>query len=103
MLTIKECRRLLDIQSRDTMNDYLKSLELTGRDHLSWSDIKLILELQTYLGLKPGINSKEGFKQLTPQERSQMFINHSVDINAKLEKLKQQTHRVSVQLVLNRE
>lgn len=82
------------------MGDYLKTLNIPKRDRLSWDDIKLILELQTYLGLKPGIHSKEGFKRLSPQERSHLFAQNGVSIAAKLQRL--QSPKISMQLTLER-
>lgn len=104
-LSIRECRELLNIQHRQTMNDHLKTLELFGRDRLSWCEFKKVLELQTFLGLRHGINSREQFKNLTVEEKTVLFQQYGVDINARLEALKQQqnTHTVSVSLVLNRD
>jgi len=84
LLTIKQCRDLLNIQSRDTINEYLKVLGLFGQSHLTWDELKQVLELQIYLGLKHGRNSKEGFKKLAKLEIEQMFSRYGVDVNARL-------------------
>jgi hypothetical protein len=111
-ISIQECRVLLDIQSRDTTNEYLKTLDLFGRDayggkqHISWQEFRRILELQVFLGLKHGRNSKADFLKLTQSELTAMFFNFGIDIESRLLSLKNQrqnTHRVTVQLVLNKD
>jgi hypothetical protein len=95
-LSIKECRYLLKIQSKDTINKYLKTLNLFGKSKLSWSEFRQILELQIFLGLKHGRNSKSSFCQMNRQELEQTFQSYGVDIDARLAAL-QKIHRVSVQ------
>lgn len=95
-LSIKECRNLLRIQSKDTINQYLKTLKLFGNKYLNWQQIQQVLELQIYLGLKHGRNSKENFRQMSRQQIEETFISYGVDVNARLQVL-QQTHRDSVQ------
>jgi hypothetical protein len=103
-ISIRECRVLLDIQSRDTINEYLKTLNLWGRDHISWQEFRRILELQVFLGLKHGRNSKADFLKLTQDELTSMFSRFGIDIESRLLSLRNQrqnTHRVTVSLVLN--
>lgn len=103
-ISIRECRILLDIQSRDTINEYLKALDLFGRDRVSWQEFRRILELQVFLGLKHGRNSKADFLKLSPTELTSRFSAHGVDIESRFKSLKNQEegiHRVSVELVLN--
>jgi len=105
-ISIRECRVLLDIQSRDTINEYLKALNLFGRDRISWQEFRRILELQVFLGLKHGRNSKADFLKLSQSELTSMFSRFGIDIESRLLSLRnrgQNTHRVSVQLVLDRE
>jgi hypothetical protein len=94
-LSIKECRNLLRIQSKDTINKYLKALKLFGKKYLNWEQIRQVLELQIYLGLKHGRNSKEKFCQMTRQQIEETFKSYGVDIDARLESL-QKIHRDSV-------
>lgn len=94
-ISIKECRYLLKIQSKDTINKYLKALDFFGNKYLSWEQVQKILELQIFLGLKHGRNSKEDFCQMTPEQIEQMFQSYGVDVNARLLALKK-THRNSV-------
>ncbi|UKP01005.1 hypothetical protein [Nostoc sp. UHCC 0870] len=94
-LSIKECRNLLRIQSKDTINKYLKALKLFGNKYLNWEQIRQVLELQIYLGLKHGRNSKEKFCQMTRQQIEETFKSYGVDIDARLESL-QKIHRDSV-------
>ena len=103
-ISIRECRVLLDIQSRDTINEYLKALDLFGRDRISWQEFRRILELQVFLGLKHGRNSKADFLKLSQSELASKFFAHGVDIENRFQSLKNQDksiHRVSVDLVLN--
>jgi hypothetical protein len=96
-LSVKQCRELLRIQSKDTINKYLKTLGLFGQSRLSWSEIRQVLELQIFLGLKHGRNSKSRFSQMSRQEREQTFQSYGVDVDARLTAL-QKIHRESVQL-----
>jgi hypothetical protein len=94
-LSVKQCRDLLKIQSKDTINKYLKTLNLFGQTKLSWSEIREVLKLQIFLGLKHGINSREKFLKMSRQELEQTFKTYGVDINARLMAL-QEIHRDSV-------
>jgi hypothetical protein len=87
-LSIKRCRELLRIQSKDTINKYLKALNLFGQSYLSWSEIRQVLELQIFLGLKHGRNSKKDFGEMTRRELEQTFQSYGVDVDARLEALK---------------
>ncbi|MBW4689673.1 MAG: hypothetical protein KME40_32415 [Komarekiella atlantica HA4396-MV6] len=95
-LSVKECRDLLRIQSKDTINKYLKALDLFGQAYLSWQEIKQVLELQIFLGLKHGRNSKSRFCQMTRQQLDETFKSYGVDVDARLAAL-QKIHRGSVQ------
>ncbi len=95
IITIKQCRNLLKIQSRDTINKYLKALDLFGNKYLNWEQFRQVLELQIYLGLKHGRNSISCFRQMTHQELDQTFQIYGVEINARLAAL-QKIHRDSV-------
>ncbi|WP_100902157.1 hypothetical protein [Nostoc flagelliforme] len=95
-LSVKQCRTLLRIQSKDTINKYLKTLNLFGQKRLSWSELQQILELQIFLGLKHGRNSREKFIKISRQELEQTFQTYGVDVNARLAAL-QKIHRNSVQ------
>ncbi len=94
-LSVKQCRDLLRIQSKDTINKYLKALNLFGKKKLSWSEIQRVLEMQIFLGLKHGRNSKEKFCQMSQQQIKETFESYGVDINARLVAL-QEIHRDSV-------
>lgn len=95
-LSVKQCRTLLRIQSKDTINKYLKTLNLFGQKRLSWSELQQILELQIFLGLKHGRNSREKFIKISRQELEQTFQTYGVDVNTRLAAL-QKIHRDSVQ------
>lgn len=95
-LSVKQCRDLLRIQSKDTINKYLKALNLFGKSKLSWSDVRQVLELQIFLGLKHGRNSKLSFCEMTRQELEQTFQSYGVDIDTRLVAL-QKIHRATVQ------
>jgi hypothetical protein len=94
-LSVKQCRYLLMIQSKDTINKYLKALNLFGQAYLSWSEIRQILELQIFLGLKHGRNSKSSFCQMTRQQLDETFKSYGVNVDARLAAL-QTIHRGSV-------
>ncbi|MCC5616357.1 hypothetical protein LC605_15020 [Nostoc sp. CHAB 5836] len=105
-ISIRECRILLDIQSRDTINQYLKTLDLFGHDRISWQEFRRVLELQIFLGLKHGRNSKDDFLKLSQSQLTSMFSNFGIDIESRLLSLrnqKQNIHRVAVHLVLNKD
>ncbi len=91
-----QCRELLRIQSKDTINKYLKTLGLFEKTRFTWEEIKRVLEIQTFLGLKHGINSLSHFKQMSRQELEQTFETYGIDVNARL-KMLQKIHRDSVQ------
>ena len=95
LISIKRCRELLRIKSRDTINKYLKTLNLFGRSRLSLGQVREILELQIFLGLKHGRNSREKFIKISRQELEQTFQTYGVDVNARLAAL-QKIHRDSV-------
>ncbi|MEH2135422.1 hypothetical protein [Nostoc sp.] len=106
MLTVAEARILLEIQSRDTMNEDLKALGLFGCDRLMWSEVKSLLEMRKFLGLKPGIHSREQFLKTPKEQLNTLFYRYGLNIEEQFQALqaqKQGTHRVSVQLVLGRE
>jgi hypothetical protein len=94
-ISVKQCRDLLRIQSKDTINKYLKTLKLFGQAYLSWSEIRQVLELQIFLGLKHGRNSKSCFCEMTRQQIEETFTSYGVDIDARLGAL-QKIHRASV-------
>ncbi|HYW17706.1 MAG TPA: hypothetical protein VE956_00080 [Nodularia sp. (in: cyanobacteria)] len=103
-ISVRECRFLLDIQSRDTINEYLKTLDLFGIRELSWQQFRRVVELQTFLGLKHGCNSKDDFKKLNSSELSAMFSAHGIDIESKISALRNPNkgiHRVAVDLILD--
>lgn len=85
------------------MNEDLKALGLFGSEELSWSEVRSLLEMRVFLGLKPGIHSREQFTE-TPKEKLQnLFNNHGFDVEAQLQRLQEQhknKHRATVQLVL---
>jgi DNA-binding transcriptional MerR regulator len=106
MPTIKECRELLDIQSRDTINEDLKALGLFGNSSLSWSEVRRVLEIRVFLGIKPGIHSREKFNQTPKEELERLFQKHQSSIEQKLEQLQHQyknRHRVTVHLTFDRD
>ena len=106
MLTISEVRDLLEIQSRDTMNEDLKALGLFGYDRLTWSQVKNLLEMRKFLGLRPGIHSREQFLKTSKEQLNALFHRHGLNIEEQFQALqtgRQGTHRVTVQLVLDRE
>lgn len=92
-----QCRELLRIQSKDTINKYLKTLGLFEKTRFSWEEIKRILELQIFLGLKHGRNGISDFEGMSSKELEQTFESYGVDVNARL-KMLQKIHRDSVQL-----
>ncbi|BAZ33762.1 hypothetical protein NIES4074_62760 (plasmid) [Cylindrospermum sp. NIES-4074] len=102
LLSIKECRELLNIQSRDTINEYLKTLDLFGLKHLTWDELRRVLELQIYLGLRHGYNSKDMFRKLSQEKITETFTEYGIDISIKMERIKQKyaknlIHKYSVQ------
>jgi hypothetical protein len=99
MLTIKECRTLLEIATRQTINEHLKSLNFFGRQALSWDEFRRLLELQLFLGLKPGTNSKAEFFGYSSEELKKLFTAHAVNIDGRLKILQQKhaSHDVSTQ------
>lgn len=88
MLTIKQSRSLLNITTRQTINEYLKCFNLFGRETITWEEFRRLLELQTFRGLKPGSNSKAQFLDYSQDELNKMFTSHSVNIERKLKQLK---------------
>ncbi|MEH2034559.1 MAG: hypothetical protein V7K67_34010 [Nostoc sp.] len=106
MLTVSEVRSLLEIQSRDTMNEDLKALGLFGCDRLMWSQIRKLLEMRKFLGLKPGIHSREQFLRTSKEQLNTLFVRYGLNIEEQFQLLQTQqqgTHRVTVQLVLERD
>lgn len=102
VLTIKQCRYLLNIGSRDTMNDYLKTLGFFGSKTLNWSEFRALLSLQIFLGLKHGCNSRAMFTQLNHQELMKIFEDYGINIEQRFRRIQadyyytSKTHRVSV-------
>jgi hypothetical protein len=99
MLTIQECRNLLNITTRQTINEYLKSFNFFGQRTLTWDEFRKLLELQTFLGLKAGTNSKAEFLTYSPNELRNIFALHAIDIEEKLKRLKQKHANNVVRIV----
>ncbi|WP_375515746.1 hypothetical protein, partial [uncultured Nostoc sp.] len=95
---------LLNIGSRDTMNDYLKTLEFFGSKTLNWSEFRALLSLQIFLVLKHGCNSRAMFSQLDHQELMKIFEDYGINIEQRFRRIQVdyyyilRTHRVSVHL-----
>ncbi len=88
LISIKNCMNLLSINSRYTMNEYLKTLGFFGNRHLTWEQFKELLQLKTFLSLKPGYNSKIMYLLLRKQGCLQsLFTDYDIDIEAKLRRL----------------
>ncbi|MCC5619427.1 hypothetical protein LC605_31080 [Nostoc sp. CHAB 5836] len=110
MLKKHEVRSLLKIKHRDTINEDLRALELLDCEEFNWPEVRKLLEMRLYLGLKPGINSREEFLE-TPQEQlANMFVTHGLDVEKHFQFLRsdyqqqhQTKHRVTVQLVFDRD
>jgi hypothetical protein len=83
-LTIKECRKLLNIHSRGTINEYLKTLNLFGRRHLNWEELRRVMELQIFLGLKHGCNSKAMFSGINQQQLQEIFTEYGINIETRM-------------------
>lgn len=89
LLPTNQVRKLLGIRTRYSFNEHLKVLGLFGRRFLNWSDIKLILELQLFLGIKPGFNSRKMFIILHNKGKLEsLFNSYQININQHLERLK---------------
>ncbi len=99
MLTIQECRTLLNITTRQTINEYLKSFNFFGQRTLTWDEFRKLLELQTFLGLKAGTNSKAEFLTYSPNELRNIFASNAIDIEKKLKTLKQKHGNNVVRIV----
>lgn len=93
VLTIKQCRHLLNIGSRDTINDYLKTLGLFGQDTLNWSEFRAVLELQIFLGLKHGCNSRAMFTALNREKLTQVFEDYGISIEQRFRKIQAQYYQ----------
>ena len=89
MLRIQDCRSLLNITTRHTINEYLKDFNYFGRETLTWEEFRRLLELQTFRGLKPGSNSKTEFFGYSQDELKGIFATNAIDIEEKLRMLKQ--------------
>jgi len=88
LISIRECRKLLNIDTRYTINEYLKSLGFFGNHFLTWEQFKELLQLKTFLSLKPGYNSKTMYLLLRKQGSLQsLFTDYDIDIEAKLRRL----------------
>ena len=89
ILPTNQVRKLLGIRTRYSFNEHLKVLGLFGRKFLNWNDIKLILELQLFLGIKPGFNSREMFVLLQSKGKLESLFNScQINVNEHLERLK---------------
>lgn len=88
LVSVGDCRTLLAIATRDTINDYLKTLELFGRDFLNWEEFFEVLKLQAFLGLKPGYNSKKMYLVLRSGNAiAEIFDIYKIDVEARLERI----------------
>ena len=78
------------------------------QEEFTWSQFKKLLEMRLFLGLKPGINSREEFIETSSEVLQELFVGR-VNVEEQLSyyqsryRQRQSTHRVSVQLVLDRE
>ncbi|GEM_PF-1656311 len=94
LISINECRNLLSINSRYTMNEYLKLLGFFGQHFLNWDEVKEILKLRVFLGLKPGYNSKEMYLMLREQGFLQdIFTSYGIDIETRLRRIKDEYYK----------
>ncbi|MDF5717726.1 MAG: hypothetical protein PUP93_28630, partial [Rhizonema sp. NSF051] len=89
LISIRECQTLLGISSNVTLNVYLKNLGFYGQRFISWEQFKDILQLQVFLGLKHGYNSKEMYLTLRRENSLQpIFEEYGVNIETRFERLK---------------
>ncbi len=94
LISIADCRTLLAIATRDTMNDYLKTLGLFGRDFLNWDEFQELLRIQAFLGLKHGYNSKQMYLLLRDQGNLQnLFANYGIDIEQRFRRIQGDYHK----------
>jgi hypothetical protein len=112
MLKKHEVRSLLEIKHRDTINEDLRVLGWSDCEEFDWAEVRKLLEMRLFLGLRPGINSREEFLEI-PQERlTTMFVMHGLNVENRLQFMRShyqqqyQTNqpsidRVTVKLVLN--
>ena len=116
MLKIREARSLLKIDTRDTINSYLRLFKWDDVDQIDWIQFRRLLELQVFLGLKPGRHSKEMFLNFSQDELNAMFTAGGISIDRKLSFIHQHRQqqyqpsksrfsqtKITVQLVLDRE
>ncbi len=89
LISVKESKTLLGINSDATMNKYLKTLSFFGQRFISWEQFKEILELQAFLRLKHGYNSQKMYMALKSQNSlTTIFNNYGFDIDTRFERLK---------------
>lgn len=94
LISIADCRTLLMIATRDTINDYLKTLGLYGRDFITWEEFARVLELQVFLGLKPGQNSKEMYRFLEELGHlPHIFQEFGIDVETRFRRLQVDYHK----------
>lgn len=105
MLNIQEVRSLLEIETRDTINKYLKVTGLSEVEQFDWRQFRRLLELQIFLGLRPGCYSKEMFNNYDQATLYEMFAQRGISIEQRLLNLQQKYQdkksQVSLTLVLN--
>ncbi len=72
-----------------TLHEYLKTLGFSGQKFISWEQFREILQLQTFLGLKHGYNSKQMYLTLRHQNSlTPVFEKYGVSIETRFERLK---------------
>jgi hypothetical protein len=85
---VRLCMSLLNILAPDTINDYLKHFGWFGQDVLTWEQIKELVQLQAFLGVKPGYASKGMYTVLKNANRlDEVYERLGIDIEKRLRRI----------------
>jgi hypothetical protein len=94
LISKAQTRRLLSIDSQDTINSYFREFGFSEREFINWNELKNILKLKMFLGIKPGVTSKQMFHEHTPEQIDQILIDNGMDINAVFERVQTEYHKL---------
>ncbi|MFB2768587.1 hypothetical protein ACE1AT_04750 [Pelatocladus sp. BLCC-F211] len=93
LISKTQAKKLLGIDSQDTINSYFKEFNLFEREYVNWDDIRNILKLQMFLGLKPGRFSKQMFHRFTNEEMDTLLLGRGFNVDDRLNAIKAQYYQ----------
>jgi Ca2+-binding EF-hand superfamily protein len=94
-LSKAQARKLLGIDSQDTINSYFRVFGFSEREYISWEELKNILKLKMFLGIKPGVSSRQEFQQYSSQEIDEILVNNGMNVEIVFDRIQADYYKQS--------